>query len=106
MLSTGCSLVAVLLGSSGFSSSCSEACGIFLDQGLNPCPLHWQVDSLPLSHQGSLLFELLDTTVFPCPAQRAGTGPDFGQGVRRDEGTPVAYPQQLVTASLAGRPSG
>ena len=22
--------------------------GIFLDQGLNPCLLHWQVDSLPL----------------------------------------------------------
>ena len=21
--------------------SCSTACGIFLDQGLNPCPLHW-----------------------------------------------------------------
>ena len=35
-------------------SSCSEACGIFLDQGLNPCPLHWQVDSYPLCHQGSL----------------------------------------------------
>ena len=33
--------------------SCSAACGIFLDQGLNPCLLHWQVDSLPLSHQGS-----------------------------------------------------
>ena len=31
--------------------SCSAACGIFLDQGLNPCPLHWQADSLPLSHQ-------------------------------------------------------
>ena len=29
------------------------ACGIFLDQGSNPCLLHWQVDSLPLSHQGS-----------------------------------------------------
>ena len=28
-------------------------CGIFLDQGSNPCPLHWQADSLPLSHQGS-----------------------------------------------------
>jgi len=27
--------------------------GIFLTQGLNPCLLHWQVDSLPLSHQGS-----------------------------------------------------
>ena len=25
--------------------SCSEACGIFPDQGSNPCPLHWQVDS-------------------------------------------------------------
>ena len=27
--------------------------GIFLDQGLNPYCLHWQVDSLPLSHQRS-----------------------------------------------------
>ena len=27
--------------------------GIFLTQGLNPCLLHWQGDSLPLSHQGS-----------------------------------------------------
>ena len=26
---------------------------IFLTQGLNLCFLHWQVDSLPLSHQGS-----------------------------------------------------
>ena len=26
--------------------------GIFLDQGLDPCLLHWQVDYLPLSHQG------------------------------------------------------
>ena len=25
--------------------SCSTACGIFPDQGSNPCPLHWQVDS-------------------------------------------------------------
>ena len=23
----------------------SAACGIFLDQGSNPCPLHWQADS-------------------------------------------------------------
>ena len=33
--------------------SCSPACRILLDQGLNPCLLHWQVESLPLSHQGS-----------------------------------------------------
>ena len=31
--------------------SCSTACGLFPDQGQNP--LHWQEDSLPLSHQGS-----------------------------------------------------
>ena len=35
----------------------SAACGIFPDQGSNPCPLHWQADSQPLRHQGSpLLF--------------------------------------------------
>ena len=31
------------------------ACGIFPDQEepmLNPCPLHWQVGSSPLDHQG------------------------------------------------------
>ena len=33
--------------------SCSVACGIFPDQGLNPCPLHWQGDSQPLCHQES-----------------------------------------------------
>ena len=33
--------------------SCCAACGIFLDQGSNPCPLHWQADSQPLRHQGS-----------------------------------------------------
>ena len=33
--------------------SCSAACGIFADQGSNPCPLHWQADSQPLCHQGS-----------------------------------------------------
>ena len=32
--------------------SCSATCGIFPDQGKNPCLLHWQADSLPLSHWG------------------------------------------------------
>ena len=35
--------------------SCPEECEIFLDQGSNSCLLHWQMDSLPLSHQGSPL---------------------------------------------------
>ena len=33
--------------------SCSVTRGIFPDQGSNQCLLHWQADSLPLSHQGS-----------------------------------------------------
>ena len=36
------------------------ACGIFPDQGSNPCPLHWRIDPLPLSYQGNpanLLFK-------------------------------------------------
>ncbi|KAJ8796197.1 hypothetical protein J1605_018139 [Eschrichtius robustus] len=33
--------------------SCSMACGIFPDQGSNPCPPHWQADSQPPRHQGS-----------------------------------------------------
>ena len=33
--------------------SCSMSCGIFLDRGSNLCPLHWQVASYPLYHQGS-----------------------------------------------------
>ena len=31
----------------------SAVCGIFSDQGSNPCCLHWQADSQPLRHQGS-----------------------------------------------------
>ena len=33
--------------------SCSAACGLFPDQGSNPCALHQQADSQPLRHQGS-----------------------------------------------------
>ena len=39
--------------------SCSAACGIFPDQSLNPCPLHWQADCQPLRHQGSPVFYFL-----------------------------------------------
>ena len=33
--------------------SCPVACGIFPDQGSNPCLLHWQADSQPVDHRGS-----------------------------------------------------
>ena len=39
--------------------SCSAACGIFPNQGSNPCPLHWQADDQPLRHQGSPFFLFL-----------------------------------------------
>ena len=33
--------------------TCPAACGIFLDQGSNPCLLYCQADSQPLDHQGN-----------------------------------------------------
>ena len=42
-------------GSGNAWLSCPGACGIFLDQEPNLYPLHWQVDSQPLDHQGSPL---------------------------------------------------
>ena len=39
--------------------SCSAACGIFPDQGSNPCPLHWQADSQPLCQPGKPQDEFL-----------------------------------------------
>ena len=47
-------------------SSCSAACGIFPDQGLNLCPLHWQADSQLLRHQGSPLPFLLTPVCKNC----------------------------------------
>ena len=41
-----------------YGPSCSAACGIFPDQGSNPCPLHWQADSQPLRQQGSPMFKI------------------------------------------------
>ena len=40
----------------------SVACVVFPDQGSNPCVQHWQTNSLPLSHQGSLCPSLPDLT--------------------------------------------
>ena len=44
--------------------SCSAACGIFPDQGSNPCALHWQADSQPLHHQGSPTLEVFTRLSF------------------------------------------
>jgi len=47
----GCRAQALAVAAHGLS--CSAACGSSWIQGSNPCLLHWQADSLPLSHQGS-----------------------------------------------------
>ena len=39
------------------------ACGILLDQGSSPCPLHWQADSQSLDHQGSHIFKWLTSQI-------------------------------------------
>ena len=41
------------LSTCGSWLGCSVERGIFPNQRLNPCPLHWQADSYPLYHQGS-----------------------------------------------------
>ena len=46
--------------------SCSAACGIFPDEGSNPCPLHWQADSQPLRHQGSPDTDGFHTLLYCC----------------------------------------
>ena len=68
--------------------SCSAASGIFRDQGLNLCPLRGQVDSLPLSYQGSPRMALAPDSCYPGGLQSllleglvspAWPGPHHGQ---------------------------
>ena len=63
---------------------CSAACGIFPDQGSNPCPLHWQADSQPLHHQGSFSFndDIQVSTDSP------GTSPGFRSQEPAGQGAP------------------
>ena len=70
--------------------SCSAACGIFPDQGSNPCPLHWQADSQPLHHQGSPSYHFLMFLISLCRSR-------FSSGILflLSEGL-------LLTAFLAG----
>ena len=69
--------------------SCSAACGIFPDQGSNPCPLHYQADSQPLHHQGSPLGRLFkNSSENAVPEPRRGTCCVFQNYIRRQSGNP------------------
>ena len=50
----------LLLWSTGSVVVVHGLSGIFLDQGLNPCLLHWQADSLPLEPAGKPRYQLLN----------------------------------------------
>ena len=76
LVSTGSAAVAPGLVSTGSAAvahglSCPVACGIFLDQGSNPCPLHWQAYSYLLDHEGSpkkkFIFRTLFARFIPLP---------------------------------------
>ena len=62
--------------------SCSKASGIFLDQGLNPCLLHWHAEFLLLNHQGSpawlisILCDFLNCNSVAC-SKRTITGTEL-----------------------------
>ena len=43
--------------------SCSEAYGVFPDQGPNPCPLHWQADPYLPRLQGSPTFNFFNSLI-------------------------------------------
>ena len=49
---------------SGSTGAHSVACGIFPDQGSNPCLLHWQEASLPVGRQGNLTLPFLNRSKF------------------------------------------
>ena len=51
----------------GTRAQLPAACGIFLDLGSNPCLLHWQEDSLPLSQHGSPQEYIILLYWFLCP---------------------------------------
>ena len=53
----GCRAAGSVVVAHGPSSP--AASGIFLDQELNPYPLHWQADFQPLDHEGSPMTSFL-----------------------------------------------
>ena len=58
-------------GFRSFDACCSMAYRNFPDQRPNPCSLHWQADSQPLDHQGSLK-RILSSMTF-CLVTRRGS---------------------------------
>ena len=95
--STGCRRAGSVVVAHG--PSCSAACGIFPDQGLNPCSLHWQADSQPLRHQGSpshfyvyiLGLKMVYTVMSNCGGIKIVDGNNYVYGPDRKYGDKQTY---------------
>ena len=92
--------------------SCPAACGIFLDQGSNQCPLHWQADFQPWGHQGSPCANISlkwvsvkSNTLFLSPLQSGHLFPENGMvftlATRSVETLSVSVMRACVTSSPA-----
>ena len=79
--------------------SCSAACGIFPDQGLNSCPLHWQADSQPLRHQGSSQRDNFKGILLSCSEVLSGIEPVTWKGKS------VMHPSLAFSFSLIHSPA-
>ena len=102
--STGSRRAGSVVGAHG--PSCSAACGIFPDQGSNPCPLHWQADCQPLRHQGSppvrfLIFTFLLSLARESPKDY-GACTSFTVLYHRHAFGPVSGPSRSSTKVCAG----
>ena len=74
--------------------------GIFPIQGLNPSPLHWQMDSLLLSHQGSPKRSVNGQQILdePLSGKKGGRG---RSGAQLSTGSPLPYPASLLPGPLS-----
>ena len=91
--------------------SCSMGYGIFPDQGLNPCLLHWQSYSLPLLHQGSpertyfCLLEFGGQIQHGLNKEVCGDCESWGAVVGRRRGNRRAASREFLTFALSGHRS-
>ena len=77
-----------------------------MDQGLNPCLLHWQADSLPLSRQGSPVSFDLILLISPSPNSPLDCpGGSDGKASAYNAGDPGSIPGSGISpGELNGNP--
>ena len=86
--------------------SCSAACGIFLDQGLSSCPLHWQAESYTYATREVLLWIIEPKFISDSPDQgTVGSRKESTFWVGLSKTFPVLSLKVLGSPSRVGHPS-